>query len=113
MVSNFVDIPEKNTPEYIEYHQMTTDIADALNGVSAEDRQAFFADANSIIGNDVQSALEGYGVTLDDDVMANATDLLADMMAEDSALKAKINNPTQEITAEDIEAFLERLNQGN
>ena len=113
VVSSFVDIPEKNTPEYIEYHQMTTDIADALNGVSAEDRQAFFADANSIVGNDVQSALEGYGVTLDDDVMANATDLLADMMAEDSDLKAKINDPTQEITAEDIEAFLASLNQGN
>ena len=118
VVANFIDVPEKSSPEYVEYHNMTTDMANALNGVSEEDKQAFseedkqafFDDPDQFIGGDMESALEGYGVSLDDAVMNVAKDLISDALNEEFGEKIR-NGET--VTAEDIEDFLARMNNGN
>ena len=114
VVANYVDIPETGSPAYVEYHQMTTAIADALNGVDNADLQAFFDDPDQFIGTDVQSALDDNpDVTIDSAMLDIAKDLLADALAQDADLKAKLEDPDQTITAEDIEAFLAAMNNGN
>lgn len=114
VVANFVDIPETGSPEYVEYHQMTTAIADALNGVDSDDLQAFFNDPDTFIGSDVQTALDDNpDVEIDSAMLDIAKDLLADAMAQDPDLKAKLEDPDQSITAEDIEAFLAAMNSGD
>ena len=114
VVASFVDIPETGSPEYVEYHQMTTAIADALNGVDSNDLQAFFNDPDQFIGSDVQTALDDNpDVEIDSAMLTIAKDLLADAMAQDPDLKAKLEDPDQSITAEDIEAFLAAMNSGD
>lgn len=113
VVANYVDIPETDSPAYVEYHQMTTAIADALNGVDNSDLQAFFNDPDHYIGTDVQSALDDNpDVAIDSAMLDIAKDLLADALAQDETLKAKLEDPDQTITAEDIEAFLAAMNNG-
>ena len=113
VVANFVDIPEAGSPEYVEYHQMTTAIADALNGVDNSDLQAFFNDPDQYIGTDVQSALDDNpDVAIDSAMLEIAKDLLSDALAQDETLKEKLDN-NETITAEDIEAFLAAMNNGN
>ena len=114
VVASYIDIPEKSSPEYIEYHQMTTDIANALNGVSSSDLQSFFDDPDSFIGSDVQTALDDNpDVAINSEMITIAKDLLADAMAQDPELKEKLEDPDQTITAEDVEAFLAAINAGN
>ena len=114
VVASYIDIPEKSSPEYIEYHQMTTDIANALNGVNSSDLEAFFNDPDNYIGSDVQTALDDNpDVEIDSEMISIAKDLLADAMAQDPDLKAKLEDPDQTITAEDVEAFLATINGGN
>ncbi len=114
VVANYVDIPETDSPAYVEYHQMTTAIADALNGVDNADLQAFFNDPDQFIGTDVQSALDDNpDVGIDSAMLDIAKDLLADALAQDETLKAKLEDPDQTITAEDIEAFLAAMNNGD
>ena len=114
VVASYIDIPEKSSPEYIEYHQMTTDMANALNGIDSSDLQSFFNDPDSFIGSDVQTALDDNpDVAINSEMISIAKDLLADAMAQDPDLKAKLEDPEQSITAEDIEAFLATMNGGN
>lgn len=108
VVAEFVNIPEKSTPEYVEFQQMTVDMANALNGVSEEDKQAFLDDPTRFIGDDMQSALEGYGVSLDDEVMENAKDLVSDALNEEFG--QRISNG-ETITPDEIEEFLRNLNK--
>ena len=129
VVTSFIKVPEKpvdgepQSQQYIEYHEMTTQAAEALNQASAEDVQAFLDDPEKFIGENVEQALIDFFMNddgkVDDDgeltptvnaLIDVAKDLIAEKVAEDEDLRNKIAN--QEIDADDIENFLSQIKAG-
>lgn len=119
VVTNVIEIPEKGaSQEYAEYHSMTTEVANAVNNVSEEDKEAFLADPQQFIADNLENALKDYlkdendEIPEDVDAMISVTmDLIADAIVNDEDLKDKIEN-NEDITADDIEEFLNKIRNG-
>ena len=107
VVTSVVSVPEEGTPEYAKFQDMTEDVASALNGLTEEQRQAFFDDPAGFLEEDspysdaMQTALHNYDV--DSAMVEISRELISDVLNDEFGDKIK-NGET--ITAEEIEEFL-------
>ena len=106
VVSSVVSIPAKDSPDYDKFQDMTEDVANALNGLTDEQRQAFFDDPTALLedttyGDQLQTALQNYDVGTE--MLDISKELISDVLNEEFGQKLKDG---ENVTAEDVEEFL-------
>ncbi|MBO4283040.1 MAG: hypothetical protein J5958_00300, partial [Clostridia bacterium] len=113
VVTSVVSVPDKDSPDYDKFQDMTQDVANALNSLSDEQRQAFANDPTALLddtayGDQLRTALQNYEVG--DEMMSISKELLSDALNE--GLSARIQSG-ETFTAEDIETYLRNYTNGN
>ncbi|MBO4283142.1 MAG: CvpA family protein [Clostridia bacterium] len=106
VVSSVVSVPDKDSPDYEKFQDMTEDVATALNGLTDEQRQAFFDDPKTLLddttyGDQMRTALQNYDVG--EEMMDISKELISDVLNEEFGQKLKDG---ENVTAEDVEEFL-------
>ncbi len=106
VISSVVSIPEQGSPQYAEFHDMTEDVANALNGLSDEQRQAFFDDPTQLLegtayADQLHTALQNYDVN--SGMVELSKELLSDILNDGFGEKLKNG---EDVTADDVETFL-------
>ena len=112
VVASIFSVPAEGTEDYTKFRGMTEDVANALNNLSPEQRQAFvdnpaqFLDEDPTFNNDMRLALANNDIS--DEMMSISKELLSDALNDE--YNAKILDGT--ITEEDIFNLLNGYSAG-